>query len=292
MLWFKKQPDVAAIATGGIAEVISAAPLAVEFDPPLFQHKLSALQHNVEDSGGVEAFVTALRAKHEFYDRVLSQDALPGMTESLLEELLDTVFSARRRIYSELLALGMPKVSESIYALLYGPGELSVRMEAFSHLIPLDENAGREVRKQAGKNRRAAFDFGAEMLHFRDPERYPLMTRWVWDQSTVSGALREFVRGGDARAEIPLGTSPEMFEGARAWLVTQLAEQGVYRDMPYWVDLVLVQAYTEYFRSMADGMLSADFGRGITPVEHLRKFLGIDAPLREGVTRVKRVITI
>lgn len=289
MLWFKKQPDVA-VPANGATEIISAAPLAVTFDAPLFQYKQSALLHNVEDFGGIEAFLAALQAKHVFFERVLSQDALPGMTEETLEALLDTVFSARRRIYSDLIALGMPKISESIHALLYGPGELYGRMEAFSHLILLDESAGREVRKQAGKNRRATFDFGAEMLHFRAPERYPLMTRWVWDQGTVSGALREFIRGNDTRSEIPLGGSPEMFEGARAWLVTQLAEQGVYRDMPFWVDLVLAQAYTEYFRSLAEGMLSADFGRGITPVEHVRKFLGIDAPIKEGVTRVKRNI--
>ena len=289
MLWFKKQPDTA-VPANGATEIISAAPLAVTFDTSLFQYKQSALLHNVAEFGGIEAFVAALQAKHVFFEQALSETALAGMTEETLEQLLDTVFSARRRIYSHLAGLGMPKVAESIHALLYGAGALIDRMETFSQLIAVDENAHREVRKQAGKNRRAAFDFAAEMLHFRAPDRYPLMTRWVWDQNTVSGALREFIRGNDARVEIPLGNSPEMFEGARAWLVAQLTEQGVYRDMPFWVDLVLAQAYTDYFRSLAEGMLSADFGRGITPVEHVRKFLGIDAPVKEGMTRVKREV--
>jgi len=39
----------------------------------------------------------------------------------------------------------------------------------------------------------AAWDFAAEVLHFHAPERYPLMTRWVWDETTQSGALRELV---------------------------------------------------------------------------------------------------
>ncbi len=78
------------------------------------------------------------------------------------------------------------------------------------------------------------------------------------------------------------------FEGARAWLAEQIAEQGLYKDVPFWIDLVQAQAYSEYFRSMAEGMLSADFGRGITPQEQLKKFLGIDAERKAGQSRVKR----
>jgi Cft2 family RNA processing exonuclease len=80
-----------------------------------------------------------------------------------------------------------------------------------------------------------------------------------------------------------------MFEGARVWLAAQISEQGLYRDVPFWVDLVMAKAYSEYFRSMAEGMLSADFGRGTTPAEQLKKFLGIDQLRKSGQSRVKRL---
>jgi hypothetical protein len=109
----------------------------------------------------------------------------------------------------------------------------------------------------------------------------------VWDAGTQSGALREFIRGGDQLREVPFDNSPELFEAARRWLAERIAEKGIYRDEPLWIDLVLAQAYTTYFRSMAEGGLGNDFGRGVTPQEQLKKLLGIDvAP--EGRSRVKK----
>jgi hypothetical protein len=47
--------------------------------------------------------------------------------------------------------------------------------------------------------------------------------------------------------------------------------------VPLWIDLVQAQAYTTYFRSFTEGSLGADFARGVTPHEQLKKLLGIDA---------------
>jgi hypothetical protein len=110
----------------------------------------------------------------------------------------------------------------------------------------------------------------------------------VWDQSTQSGSLREFIRGNDAMREIPLTNAPEIFEGARIWFADQLRTEGIYRDLPLWIDLMLAQAYTHYLRSVAEGNLGADFGRGAKPQEQLAKLLGIDRARRSGLSRVKK----
>ena len=290
MLWFKKQPD-SAVAEGE-ADLIIPAELSVPLDARQFQQRFSALNHIAEEDAGIDAFLASLEAKHKLFFNLLNQEVIEQLTMDGVEALLETVFSARRRVYPTFSAMGIAATTDAIRELLYGKGTLLDRLNHFSEIVEINDAADKETRKIAAKNRRAAFDFGAELLHFNDPIKYPLMTRWVWDQNTVSGALREFIRGNDTLPDVPLGNSPEMFEGARTWLAAQLAEQGLYKDVHYWVDLVQAQAYAEYFRSMAEGMLSADFGRASGPADHIKKFLGIDSPAKEGLSRVRRDVSV
>ena len=285
MLWFKKQPKE---ASGAEADIIEPALLSLPFDADLFQQHLTHLKHLAEADVGLEAYIESLRTKQQLFADALNPSAIANLDLAKIEVLLELVFSARRRVFPAMQRLGEPQAVAAIKELLYGKSPLAQRLEGFTEVIPVAEGEDRESQKSAAKTRRAAFDFAAELLHFNDPVKYPLMTRWVWDQSTVSGALREFIRGNDHMAEIPLGNSPEMFEGVRKWLTDQIGEQGLYKDVPLWIDLVLAQAYSTYFRSMAEGLLSADFGRGGGPEEHLKKFLGIDRMRRSGRSRVKR----
>ena len=285
MLWFKKQPkDVPA----GERDIIVPAELTLPFDPNLFQQHLSHLKHVAEQDAGLDAYIVSMQAKQKLYEESLNPTAIDSLDLAKIEILLELVFTARRRVFPVMQSMGELQAVAAIKELLYGKGMLLERMQAFTDALSVAEGDDRESKKNAAKTRRAGFDFAAEMLHYTDPVKYPLMTRWVWDQSTVSGALREFVRGNDHMAEVPLGNSPEMFEGARKWLAEQVAEQGIYKDVPFWVDMVLAEAYATYFRSMAEGMLSADFGRGGGPEEYVKKFLGIDTMRRSGRTRVKK----
>ncbi|MDR3391070.1 MAG: hypothetical protein P4L77_04985 [Sulfuriferula sp.] len=286
MLWFKKQPN--SVEAEAEPDLIIPAELSIPLDAGQFQQRFSALKHITEEDAGIDSFLASLEAKHRLFANLLNQNAIEQLTMDGVEALLETVFSARRRIYPAFDAMGITTAVNEIRDLLYGKAVLLERLNRFAEVVQvIDDAADKETRKQAAKNRRAAFDFGAEMLHFNDPIKYPLMTRWVWDQNTVSGALREFIRGNDTLPDVPLGNSPEMYEGARTWLAAQLAEQGLYKDVHYWVDLVQAQAYAEYFRSMAEGMLSADFGRASGPADHIKKFLGIDSPAKEGMSRVR-----
>ena len=290
MLWFKKQPNTA--QADSEPDLIIPAELSVALDARQFQQRYSALKHIAEEDAGIEVFLASLEAKHQLFFSLINEDAIDELTMVGVEALLETVFSARRRVYPAYVKLGIAATKGSIRELLYGKAALLDRLQCFSEIVQIDEAADKETRKLAAKNRRAAFDFGAELLHFNNPIKYPLMTRWVWDQNTVSGAIRDFIRGNDTLPDVPLGNSPEMFEGARTWLAAQLAEQGLYKDVHYWVDLVEAQAYAEYFRSMAEGMLSADFGRASGPADHIKKFLGIDSPAKEGLSRVRRDVVV
>lgn len=287
MLWFGRKP-----AEGGdaVRDLIRPAKLALELDREICSRKLVQLQEeiaaqaqNAESAGdrdpGLAPFIESLSHKHELFERVLAETELDALDEVAFSALLETIFTARRRLPPALVGFEHGRLRAAIRALLYGAGPLVERMVAFMDALPAD----------SGKARRAAWDLGAEMLHFRDPERYPLMTRWVWDVNTMSGGLREFIRGNDTMREIPLDARPETFEGARLQFAEFLAEEGFYRDVPYLVDLLLAKGYSDYVQQMAKGVgvFAAELGARNDPMEFVAKMLGIDPHRRRGRTRVR-----
>lgn len=286
MLWFRKQPEAAALPVA--ADQVRPAELPLALDRELFKLFFTRMLATVGLDGGIEAYLASLGAKHQVYAELLERSRIERLTLEDLEVLLERVFTARRRVFPALEAMGIASAAALVGELLYGAAPLGQRIQGFVDAMPGAEGMGRDSINAAAKVRRAAWDFASEMVHFSDPVKYPLMSRWVWDQSTQSGALREFIRGADVVGEIPFSNTPELFEGGRKWLAEQIAEQGIYRDIPYWIDLVLAEAYTTYFRSVTEGSLGADFGRGGPAYEQMRKLLGIDTPSAAGRSRVKK----
>jgi hypothetical protein len=214
---------------------------------------------SLADAGaGLQAYVEALETKHRVFAAALADPARLDLAQ--LEALLGTVFTARRKLYPLVESLGAQGFAARLAQLLAGEATI----DAFCDALPL--SGERSARR---KLRGAAHDFAAELLHFGDPGKHPLMTRWVWDPSSASGALRELMRE-DAAAEVD-------HAAARGWLYERIAEQGIWRDQHWLADLVLAMAYVSYFRAMTGGVLGSDFTRASTPDEQLRKLLGLDA---------------
>lgn len=283
MLWFRK-PAAATVER----DLIAPAALGVDFDPALFRAHMNSLIEYARADGGIERYVESLAAKQQLFNEALTEESLARFDEGKLEALLDAVFTARRKLHPVLAESGIDATAGAIRELLYGEGRLEQRVPAFVAALPIRDGEGLEARRRAARLRRAAHDFACELLHFRDPLRYPLMVYWVWDHDTMSGALREFVRNPDGAEKLPLDMRPETFEGARRWLAGEIEGQGIYRDVPLWIDLVKAAAYTHYFRSMTGGVLGSDFERGSKPEEQVKKLLGIDGERRGGKSRVVR----
>lgn len=266
MRWFKKPAEAGAEASGS---GLVPEPLQVTFNKEILETKLGSLRAAIAEAGGVdglETFIEALRNKQEVFTGVLARG--PDIDGADLRTLGGLVFTVRRKLGAAL--------AEREGALLQGMRELAVselaiddRLHAFAGIAGDDK-----------KLRRALWDFSAEMLHFRDPDAVPLATRWVWDAGTTTGALREFIQGNDTLRQIPIGETVASIEGARRWFYDALGEEGFYRDMPFVVDLVWAQAYSDYARSlsMGMGMIDAQFGAQQDPLELVVKILGIDAP--------------
>lgn len=271
----------------GVLRIVPAA-LPLPLDVALFRHHFEGLLAMMEQTGGADAHLAALSAKRRHVEWFLSGLDAGTAGEGALESVLAMMFTARRRLFSALNGLGPDRVGAALRHLREGQADPGSAIQAFVDRMPGAPDADRQSIRQSAKLRRAAWDFAAELLHFADPDAMPLMTRWVWDQGTQSGALREFLRGNDSLREVPFSNDPALFEGARQWLIGQLRGEGIYNDLPLWVDLLLAQAYLGYFRSMTEGSLGADFGRGVPPHEQLRRLLGIDAEPGTRHDRVKK----
>ncbi len=105
MLWFGKRTASSAVATVP-AEVVPVD-LPVPLDPEIFQRHFNALLAGMEQDGGADSFLAALEAKAAGGDATLRgrahQDSL-GM--DAIENVLALVFTARRKLYPALTALG------------------------------------------------------------------------------------------------------------------------------------------------------------------------------------------
>ncbi len=260
----------------GNAEHIVPASLPINLDKGLLKQSFYELEAAFEGQQGLAALVNSLAEKTASFRRLLLEDQQP-LTDARMAHLVEQMFTARRKIWPVIEEQGAARVGEVMRDLLGGHGDLAQRMMRFEEALPATGKAKRVIR-----------DMGAEVLHFSDPERYPLMTRWVWDQSTSSGAVREFIRGGDYLTDFPFGESPEMFEGLRQWMREALLELGVYRDVPYMVDIILAHQYSQYVRAMAEGFLRSDFGGQTDFTEQIRKLLGVEVHRRMGGSRIKR----
>jgi len=270
MLWYKKQADVTNRQSKDGKDVVPAQ-LEIEFDRSIAESKLNTLLEHASDVGGVEPLISSLNAKCLLFETVfpVNRPSDWELTEDQLSAVVRTVFQARRKIDSIANSIGKQVLINGIADLVYGHKSVEDRLDAFVSMVKVDLK----------KERRAMRDLAAEILHFRDPEGMPLMARWVWDEATASGALREFIRGNDVLPEIPIDNRPETFEGARVWFVDILADAGFYRDVPMLIDLVQAQAYADYVRAMSGriGLIQAEFAQNHHPLELLSKLLGIDS---------------
>jgi len=273
MLWARRRRAEAPARDA--AEIVPAA-LPLALDAGLFAQHFARLHETLAPLGGTERCLERLVAKQRLCGATLASARERDIETDAVARLLGYVFTARRHLLPALDRLGAQQCARLLRDLGDTEVPLVRRLQKFVDAMPGARTQDDGDMRAAARVRRAAWDFAAEVVHYADPARFPLMSRWVWDSTTQSGALREFVRDNETMQQLPFDDSAELSAGAREWLAACIAEHGVNGSTPLWVDLVLAQAYASYVRSIANGSLGGEFGRGAEPHEQLTKMLGID----------------
>lgn len=253
--------------------------LRLELSGPKLAAAFEALAVAAEDAGGVERYVDALKLKSRLFAEALSGERARAAGVREVRLICAWMSTVRRRVGPYLEPANFEATRAAIAELLAGSASTATadaRIEAFCARFPDD------------RRHRWVLDFAAEILHGVDPERYPLMTRWMWDERTNTGVLREIWHGDDVdvmRVEVP--SRYETFVVLREELAQFLSSQGVYRDVIFYVDLVAAQVYARYIHEQGGSYLRADFSNVEEPMMHVRRLLGLDAIAEDGRTRLK-----
>ena len=241
---------------------------------------LAGLIKASEPVGGIERFAAAAKLKGEIIRDRLTDPGSVGQSDFLeIARLMPTV---RRRVGGLIENPGWVTVRRAIADLLADasvPGTADGRMARFEAEL---------TREQPPRFLR---DLAAELLHAVHPEHYPLMTRWVWDTRTNTGVLREIWHdpvAGDATDSIVIDVpdTHETFLVLREELSQFLSAEGVFRDVPWYVDLIKAHVYAGYINAQGGAFLKAEFSSEGDPLEHTRRILGLDA---QGASRQRMV---
>ncbi len=296
---------------------LNTARPTLELSGPKLRGALESVIRASEAVGGVERFIAALKLKSDVIRERLGDGHAATLERVDFEEACLLMPTVRRRIAKLLDTQGWPHVRTVIVALLHDahvPGTADARVSAFEQLLSSPRPYGEKVPEgrmrgspplaspllpltpaplpveERGRGKsppRFLRDLAAEILHGVYPEHYPLMTRWVWDANANSGALREIwhdpVVGENVdNILIPAPDTHEMFLVLREELSQFLSDQGIFRDMLWYVDLVLGHVYGGYINAQGGAWLKTDFGSETDPLEHTRRILGVDARIAKG----------
>lgn len=263
------------------AQPAPAGPV-LDLSGPKLRRAFEHLIESAEPTGGIERYVTALILKSALFEELLSENRLPEMEQEDFLDLAAFITPARRRVGAWLADHAFWEMRGRLVTLMDGAEDIRTadqRLAAFIASFPRDPEH-RWVR-----------DLGAEALHFTAPDRYPLMTRWIWDRKVTTGALREiwFADDPDA-ARIEVADDFRAFRTLYDELEGFLKEQGVFRDLPFYADLLLSHVYSAYINDRGGQYLRQEFSNPGDPMTHTRRMLGLDAVDTEtGRTRLKLI---
>lgn len=253
----------------------------LDLSGPRLAAALARLAAGCEAHGGIERYVEALKLKSALFQQAL-EDGPDGLEASTFKQLCAFMSTVRRRIGPWLEEPGFHDVRTALAALLAGRTDTATtdaRIAAFC--------AG----FAAAKEQRWVRDLATEVLHNFDPERYPLMNRWVWDATTNTGVIREIWHAPDVdhlRIGVPDGY--DTFLVLREELSQYLAGQGFFRDVTWYTDLLCAQVYAGYISEQGGSYLRTDFAAEEDPVQHTRRLLGLDGvQAGSGRTRLKTI---
>lgn len=263
-----------------------AAPLELErprleLSGPKLTGAFERLIAGTDDHGGIERYVAALRLKTAVFQRALGDGNWRRLELGGFSALCAAMAPVRRRVGRYLEPSAFEPVKSAIGGLfddIANTRATDVRIAAFCGAFPLD------------REHRWVRDLAAELLHYVDPERYPLMSRWVWDQRTNTGVLREIWHAEDLdRVVIEVPDRYGTFVMLREELAGFLTQNGVFRDVIYYIDLLTAQVYGDYISEQGGDYLRASFNAPPDPLEHTRRQLGLDGIDAKGRSRVKAI---
>ena len=232
-----------------------------------------------EDHGGIERYIDAVKLKSTMFQQALVENDVAALELETFKGLCTFMATVRRRISDWLNEERFGEMRDGIVELFLEDEHIDNRIGRFCSRFPND------------KKHRWVRDLAVELLHNADPERVPLMNRWVWDQKANTGVIREIWHGDDVdHVTIKVGDGYGTYLMLREELSQFLSDNGFFRDVLYYVDVLCAQVYAQYICEQGGSYLRVDFSAPEDPMQHTRRLLGLDGVQPgSGRTRLKSI---
>ena len=246
---------------------------------PAIRAGFQAMVNGSEELGGIERYVDAVRLKSAVFQQALVENDVAELDLETFKGLCTFMSTVRRRIGAWLNEDAFVEMRAGIVELFDDAEHIENRLNRFCGRFPND------------KKHRWVKDLAAELLHNADPERVPLMNRWVWDAKSNTGVIREIWHGENVdHMTIPVADGYGTYIMLREELSQFLSENGIFRDVLFYVDVLCAQIYAQYICEQGGSYLRADFTAPEDPMQHTRRLLGLDGGQPgDGRTRLKAI---
>jgi len=254
----------------------------LDLSGPVLKQAFETLVAGADKHGGVEQWIDALKLKSRMIQQALGQGHPADLPLETFKSLCAFMASVRRRVGPYLEQPAWNDMVAAIAELVEGDDSLlsvDQRIETFCGHFPQD------------KQHRWVRDLATELLHGLQPERHPLMLRWVWDKKANTGVIREIWFDDNIdNMTLDIPDDYETYLVLREELSQFLTDNGVFRDVLWYVDLLCAKVYGDYIAAQGGLYLRADFSAPSDPLEHTRRLLGLDGVrARSGRTRLKAI---
>jgi hypothetical protein len=245
----------------------------------MLRASLQAMVGGSEEHGGVERYIDAVKLKSAMFQQALVENAVEELDLETFKGLCTFMSTVRRRVSEWLNEESFTQLRGRIVELFDDDEHIDNRIGRFCEYFPQD------------KKHRWVRDLAAEMLHNADPERVPMMNRWIWDAKANTGVIREIWHADDVDSmTIPVADGYGTYLMLREELSQFLSDNGVYCGVLYYVDVLCAQIYAQYICEQGGSYLRADFSAPEDPMQHTRRLLGLDGVQPgDGRTRLKSI---
>ncbi|WP_369611707.1 hypothetical protein [Sulfurisphaera javensis] len=157
----------------------------------------------------------------------MKSDFLSKLTITTHEDakkLFEIIFYAKKYADEVISQTGLPQLSKAYSLLKDTSKSYDERVEGFVSIVK-------------GGNKKDIEDMAKEIIHFIEPDKYPLWTRWIWNKERNTGSITYVLKDN-----ITL-TSPSEFFEALSELKSVLNVFGLDTGNYYPTSIFLVYAY-------------------------------------------------
>lgn len=248
----------------------------LHLDGKYLRNAFETLANGAESIGGIEFLMQALEEKSILFQRTFAS-AADDLQEAEFLDACTFIPTVRRRLKRALTDVGFNELKFRTKSLLteLALSNVDQKIAEFKNSFP-NESKYRWVH-----------DLAAEIVHYRDPQTYPLMTRWIWDNSTNSGVLFEIWFREYKSNALEIENSVYLHLSLRQELGEFLRSEGVYANIHFVIDSLCAWIYGVYIGAQGGSFLKSDFSRGDNPMQFALRMLGLDGVIgTDGKTRL------